>query len=118
MELKIAPLRAHTRQVAAKASPRLRQLATLDAVLEQALGGREQKLLAMVPVFLEKRYEQMRRAHENGGTSDEPTQGSPARWLGAFAQEWQAVLLAELEIRLQPVMGLVDALHNEIETPA
>jgi len=117
MESKIAPLRAQLRQVAAKASSQLRQLATLDAVLEQALGGREQKLLAMVPVFLEKRFEQLRRAHESGLNEAAPL-GKPAPWLDAFGNEWQAVLLAELDIRLQPVMGLVDALHNEIETHA
>jgi hypothetical protein len=115
MELKIRPLRAQVREALANTSPKLRQLATLDAVLEQTLGVREQKLLTMVAVFLEKRFEQMKRAHLSEHGEAEP-QGAPPKWLEAFSQEWQAVVLAELDVRWQPIMGLIEAMSNEIET--
>jgi hypothetical protein len=95
MALKIAPLRAQARQVLARSAPRLRPLAALDALMEQTLGGREHKLLAQVPALLEKRFEQLR---------DTPGAG-PA----VFGREWEAIVLAELNLRLQPVVGLMEA---------
>ncbi|MFC3109460.1 DUF3348 family protein [Undibacterium arcticum] len=41
------------------ASPRLKQLADLDATFETILRERESKLLATVPVLLKKRFEQL-----------------------------------------------------------
>lgn len=103
MELKIGAFRDHARQALSKASPRLRQLATLDAALDEALGGREQKLLSTVPAFLERRFEQLRKTHQGGG------------WLDIFGKELHEVLLAELDIRLEPVAGLIEAHSNEFK---
>lgn len=101
IESKIASLRSHVRQVLSRASPRLKQLAYLDTVMDQVIGAREQRLMSTVPVLLEKRFEQLRRAQEDG-------------WQGAFSQEWQEVLLAEMDVRLQPVVGLMEAFSNEV----
>jgi hypothetical protein len=103
MELRIGPLRAQVRQALSRASPGLRQLATLDAVLDPMLGGRAQRLLATVPAFLEKRFEHLRQNRTPG-------------WLAVFDREWQAALLAELDLRLQPVVGLMEALSNEVKS--
>lgn len=103
MASRIGPLRARVRQALSRASPGLRQLAALDAVLDPMLGGREQKLLATVPVFLERRFEHWRA-------------NQPPGWLDAFGKEWQEALLAELDVRLQPVMGLIEALRNEVKS--
>lgn len=102
MATKIAALRARLRQALSQASPRLRQLAALDAVLEQTLSGREQKLMAAVPLLFERRFEQLRQAR-------------PGDWHSAFVTEMQEVLQAELELRLQAPMGLMHALRGEIE---
>lgn len=101
MESKMGPLRSQVRQVLSRASTQLRQLAALDALMEQMLGGREQKLMASVPVFLERRFEHLRKANQPG-------------WLDTFRKEWQVVLLAELDVRLQPVVGLIEAFSNEV----
>jgi hypothetical protein len=95
MALKIAPLRAQARQVLARSAPQLRPLAAMDALMEQTLAGREHKLLAQVPVLLEKRFEQLRDAPGGG----------PA----LFEREWEAIVLAELFLRLQPVVGMMEA---------
>jgi hypothetical protein len=100
MEQMIAPLRDHVRQVLSRVSAGLRQLAALDAVLEQVLAPREQLLLPKASVLLERRFQQLRAA----GDGD---------WLQAFGQDWRQALLAELELRLEPVTGLVEALANE-----
>ncbi len=95
MALKIAPLRAQVRQVLARGLPHLRPLAALDALMEQTLAAREHKLLAQVPVLLEKRFEQLCEAPGTGPV--------------AFRREWEAIVLAELNLRLQPVVGLMEA---------
>jgi hypothetical protein len=109
MELQIAPLRDHVRQVAGRASPRLRQLAALDAVLERALTAREQEVLPTVRAHLQRRFQHLRRT--------QPQDAEPGAWLDTFRQEWRQALLAELDVRLEPVAGLVDALHNPTTHP-
>lgn len=104
MELAIPPLRAHVREVASRQSARLRQLAALDAAMEQVLAARGQALLARLPARLKRRFEQLRASA--AGDADED-------WLQAFDREWRQALLAELEVRLAPVAGLVEAAADE-----
>ncbi len=114
----IAPLRANARAALAGSSLALKQLADLDAVLEQALGARERSLLATVPLLLARRFAQLHAAHEaalDGAADDVQRWLQPGGWLTAFCQEMRAVLLAELDLRLEPVAGLIEALgHVEV----
>lgn len=117
MDGQLAALRAQLRQSLSQSSPALRQLAALDAVLEQMLGGREQRLWTLLPTYLEKRMEQRHQAHhaalQTSGQADDPTQWrQPGGWLWAFDQDMQALLLAEMQLRLQPLMGLLEAARN------
>ncbi len=102
IESKIASLRSHVRQVLSRASSPLKQLAYLDSVMDQVIGAREQRLMSTVPVLLEKRFEQLRQAEQEG-------------WQETFSQAWREVLLAEMNVRLQPVVGLVEAFSNEVK---
>ncbi|MBW0185258.1 MAG: DUF3348 domain-containing protein [Hydrogenophaga sp.] len=99
MEMGIDALRNHLRQTLAAASPSLAQLAALDAALDQMLGGREQRLLSGVPAFLKARFEHWRQAQ-------------PDAWPAHFEQDLQHALLAELDLRLQPLLGMVEALER------
>lgn len=118
MAARISPLRARVRAALAGASPRLSQLAALDATLDHALGARERSLLAAVPSWLEKRFHHLRQAHQ-ATPAAAPAPGSaaqcppPAAWRTVFCNEVQAVLHAEIDLRLQPVDGLVEALNHE-----
>jgi hypothetical protein len=62
----------------------------------------------------------LRAAHQ-GEQAGAPQPDDPARWrqpggwLHRFDKELEAALLAELEVRLQPVTGLMEALRNEGE---
>ncbi len=103
MATAIAPLRARLRQGLARAAGPLRQLAVLDALLEQQLDAHEHKLLATVPAHLEQRFKQLHTQ-----ASEEADQPAPR-----FGQDWRAALLAELDLRLQPLHGLLEALKNE-----
>jgi hypothetical protein len=119
MELNVGPLRAKVWETLAKASPMLSKLAALDEALDRTLRSRESKLLATVPALLEKRFEQLRKTHQqalvdNGQPDDSAQWMQPGGWLANFCRELQGVLLAELDLRLQPAVGLIEALSNEV----
>jgi len=122
MELHLVPLRRSLRAALVAASPDGARLASLDTVMEQVLGGRERALLATVPQWLERRFEALRQAHaatlppaDPDPASDAatpPRRRPPAPWLAGFLQDMQGLLLAELELRLHPVEGLLAALRD------
>jgi hypothetical protein len=49
---------------------------------------------------MEKRFGQLRATQAEG-------------WRGAFTAQWRELLSAELELRLEAVTGMVEALNNE-----
>jgi len=115
MSTRIGPLRASARAALSRQSPRLGQLAALDAVLDQALASRERDLLATLPALLARRFERLYQAHRatlaETGADDPGRWMQPGGWLALFRGEMQAILLAELDLRLQPVAGLITALE-------
>ncbi len=118
MAASIGPLRANARAALSGHSPALERLAAVDAVLEQALAARERNLLATVPALLGRRFEQLYAAHlaarSEAQVADEPALWlAPGGWLAVFCSEMQNVLLAELDLRLQPVAGLIETLGTE-----
>ena len=93
------------------------RLAVLDAVMERALGERERSLLANLPVLLAGHFERLRDGAEplpddGDGEGAQAVPGAPGPWLDVFRKDMQSVLLAELDIRLQPVEGLLAALRT------
>lgn len=119
MDLNVGQVRAKVRDRLVKAAPALKQLADLDAALDAILADRESKLFAKVPWLLERRFEQLLEGHQQRllGTqqADNPDGWmKPGAWLARFCHELQMVLLAELDIRLQPTLGLIEAFNNEI----
>lgn len=98
MEHEIAGLRARLRTALAARTAPAGRLAMLDTVMEQVLGPREQALLAAVPGMLEPHFTRLR--------------GTEGAWLNEFRRDMQSVLLAELEIRFQPVDALLAALRE------
>lgn len=118
MESNIGLLRTQVRAVLSDFSPALRQIAELDAAFVKVLSDRERSLLAIVPSLLERRFGQLRRAHLAGmadTSADDPNQWlQPGGWLTAFCRDLQRVLLAELDLRLQAVIGLIEAFGNEV----
>lgn len=134
MEAQISPLRATLRAALARlaqaAAPQLRQLALLDAALDKALAERERALFASIPLLLERRFQHLRAASrpaqadspvQSPSSNDSPPAADPARWLqpgGAlarFRQEMQQLLLAELDLRLQPLTGLAETYRQAIK---
>jgi len=106
MALSVDALRSHVRQRMAASTPALAQLAALDAAMEPLFGAREQRLLATtLPALLKARFGALRQAARLTDTPED------LRWLQTFAAEFEQILLAELELRLQPVTGLIEALE-------
>ncbi len=121
METCIDTLRTQVRATVAHASAALHQLALLDAAYEQALREREARLLASLPAKMELRFMHLAGSApalavpepETSPTASAKTKAPPAPskpdWLLQFEGELQQALLAELDLRLQPVLGLADA---------
>lgn len=103
METRIGALRAEVRAALAGQSQELARLAALDAVMERALAPRERQLLSTVPGLLERHAQ---RLHKEAGSDADPA-------AALDRPQWQAVLLAELDIRLQPVEGMIVALDKQ-----
>lgn len=86
---------------------RLARLAALDAVFERALAERERRWLGGLPALLAQRAAQLQAA-------------DPAQWRARYWAEQQRALQAELDQRLQPLRGLIEALQDEarLQSPA
>jgi hypothetical protein len=112
MATRIASLRIDVRTVLAQTSPALGRLAALDAAMDEMLGVHERGLLSTVPAMLQKRFDRLHRA-QPPLTQPATAAQRPVAWMQAFGKDMQAVLLAELELRMQPVEGLLEALGQE-----
>ena len=119
MESRIGALRTQVRGALTQASTRLAQLAALDDAMATAFGEREQRLMAGLPALLERRFERLldehRKAMQASGQPDDPAAWrQPGGWLAAFEQLWRQALLAELDLRLEPVAGMIEAFSSEV----
>ncbi|KAA1004226.1 DUF3348 domain-containing protein [Paraburkholderia panacisoli] len=132
METAIANLRGRLRGMLAARTPALARLAVVDAVMERALGERERNLLGAVPGMLAGHFERLREAEQQAlaaamadsarradcDTTEAPEASEdaapviPGAWLDVFRKDMRSVLLAELEVRFQPVEGLLAALRT------
>lgn len=108
MATAIQTLRALVRTQLSLSTPALQQLAALDASFESILSEREAALLGQVAKMHEKHFVQALKAH----TKQPDSPPNPAAWLLPFHQHLRSALLAELDTRLQPTLGLLEALQH------
>jgi len=110
-------LRIRVRSTIAGFSTELHKLAELDRILSDILAGHTQKLFNVTPILLESRFKELLAAHleKAGGVhnSEPPQWLTPGEWLELFYKEMQELLLAELDVRLQPIFGLLEALNEQ-----
>jgi hypothetical protein len=136
MESTLRSLRAQLRLQLSKQGSAGQQLATLDTAFENILAEREATLLAKTSKLLEKRFVQALKAHMQaqaqaqraalatetadatddidliGTTPNAPPKADPSSWLMPLRQTIRQALLAELDTRLQPALGLLEALTS------
>lgn len=101
LDLGVRALRQQVRDALRTVSAPLAQLASLDGVMEDVLWDHSRRFFAVIPRFLQQRFN-----HLMGESVTAPM-------LHQFRRETQSLLLAELETRLQPVMGLIEAFEQE-----
>ncbi|MBO1113615.1 DUF3348 domain-containing protein [Bordetella petrii] len=118
METSIAKTRGRLRALLAAQAPAKARLAMVDAIMERSLSLHERRLLGTIPGMLEGHFERLRQAaqdaQEPGAQNAEtppPAPAASAPWLAAFRADMRSVLRAELDIRLQPIEGLLAALR-------
>lgn len=99
MAARVATLRERLRGRLAEASGPLARLAQLDAVFDHTNAAQEKQALAGLPALLTRRAELHHAA-------------DPRRWRLRFWADLQRALRAELDLRLQPVLGLIEALDQ------
>ncbi len=140
MESTLRSLRAQLRRQLSQRASAGQQLASLDTAFENILAEREAALLAKTSKLLEKRFVQALKAHMQvqaqaqraalaietanatvdasddidamaSGTNESP-KADPSSWLMPLRQTIRQALLAELDTRLQPALGLLEALTS------
>ncbi len=123
MEIAIAPLRERVRAALAECGGEAGRLAAVDAVMAEVLAAQERRLLATLAPMLGRHFERLcAPGAEPSAEAPQPVDDaaaqptapapSPEARRDWFRLDLQAVLLAELELRLQPVQGLLAALRQ------
>lgn len=115
LEIKVQHLRSEIRDAVSGIAPACAQLARIDEALFESLFDVSLEIFAVIPKLLEKRFSQLFASHrkefpENPEVADFERWMEPGGWISAFCIEMRELLLAELEVRLQPVVGMIDAL--------
>jgi len=111
---RVATFRTRLRAQLSEAGPALAQLAAYDAVFDRALAEAEQQRLSGLSALLVQRGLdlQARQPSEPGEPADADA-WPPVGWRATFWADVQRLLRAELDLRLQPVLGLLEALNLE-----
>ena len=135
MESTLRSLRAQLRLQLSQRASAGQPLAALDGAFENILAEREAALLAKTSKLLEKRFVQALKAHMLAQTqpatliteitdatvdatdASDPNpnntpKSDPSIWLMPLRQTIRQALLAELDTRLQPALGLLEALTS------
>jgi hypothetical protein len=110
---KVRNLHTRTREALAGHSPELARLCTLDAAIGTALSGHTRRYFTAVPKLLDRRFRQLLAPP---GDAAETEADQRVRALTRFQGEMRELLLAEIEARLLPVLGLIEALEETMTT--
>lgn len=131
MQSSILKLQTYIRRYLANYSDHLAQLAALDHKLSNVLAAYSRKAFGIIPLLFAKRFRYLctepvnvqqsaarpKKKKQLLGDQQQgiPEQDRAEKGLQMFFLEMQSVLLAELDIRLQPTLGLIEALAIEEE---
>ncbi|MDO9264694.1 MAG: DUF3348 family protein [Desulfosalsimonadaceae bacterium] len=115
LDIRVQHLRAEIRDSISGLSPVLAQLSRMDKALSESISEASREIFALVPKLLEQRFTRLFDIHrpelpENPEVTDLEPWMKPGGWISAFCIEMRELLLAELEVRLQPVVGMIDSL--------
>ncbi len=118
-------LRDNARKAMKVHNQNLGRLAELDSVFDRTMAGYTSQCFAHIPKVLEQRFQALfqtgqiqARQIQARQTPSEPSHEpgiAPADWRHRYCEEAQDLLLAELDVRLEPVLGLLEACHKEVK---
>ena len=116
LDAKVMQCRNFVRKNIENHSLPMKQLVTLDIAIANTIAANTKQAFTSVPKLLKHRFQQLLLS--NAGSSIEiDLAGTPTLpWLSEFLFEMRQLLLAELDVRLQPVLGLIEAFDEEINT--
>lgn len=116
MDFEVQHIQSFVRDGAAGLSAELAKLVLLDSTLGDTLNGHARKLFPVVPRLLGVRFAFLHQQHQQ--SEPQPEHDQPANWIGTggwldqFRLDCHMLLLAELDIRMQPVLGLIEAIEE------
>lgn len=116
LDMHTRQLRARLRYVLAEGNPDQQRVAALDAAFDDTLWRHARRGFAYIPLRLKAQHKALLSEHlaqrAEHPEADDPLQWSaPGGWLVGFVASMQALLLAELDVRIQPLTGLLAALR-------
>lgn len=122
MDAKIPSMQNRVRVALASVSPDMAQLVALDQVMAETLQSHARKCLNLVPRLIQRRFAFLLAEHESqraerGEPEDASRWMQSGGWLALFSRELQSILLAELDVRLLPTLGLLEALEASPDKP-
>ena len=87
-------------------SPSLKQLCTLDTALNETINSNIRKAFNSIPYHVEQRFHYwQQQIFESFDVA-----------MASFSQELKQLLITELDARLQPTYGLVEAVNEQVST--
>lgn len=103
-------MRDKVRKAMKEHNQNLARLAELDSVFDHTMASYSSQCFSHIPRVLEQRFQALQTPTEHAKKADM----QPEDWFQRYCEEAQALLLAELDVRLEPVLGLLEACHNEV----
>ncbi|MCB1773503.1 MAG: DUF3348 family protein [Gammaproteobacteria bacterium] len=125
-DARIHRLQLRVREALSGRSASLARLVALDENLRELVSAQTRKSLAAIPNLLGRRFDALLKAAQGrdrqDGDDEVDTPGNAPGatafgaegWLQGFYRDMQDLLLAELDLRLMPVLGLVEAVEEEV----
>lgn len=127
IEQKLQHLLSTVRDAATGFSPRLAQLVMLETSLGEAMASYDRQCLASVPKLLQGHFEELRDTCTDDVSHGDTIEGevnsgeteivATPLWAQQFAADMRELLLAELELRFMPILGLVEAFDEDSLEP-
>lgn len=113
IDAKIRGLHLRSREAVSRLSPRLERICAIDAALTDALSAHSRRYFTSVPRLLGRRLEFLFQRHQQQVEAGLDPASSWLETREQFRREAQGLLLAEIEARLLPSLGLIEALNEE-----
>ncbi|MCV6614497.1 MAG: DUF3348 domain-containing protein [Cellvibrionaceae bacterium] len=115
IEQKCQHMLSMVRDAASGVSPRLAKLVEVETALGNALASYDKQCLGKNAELLKNCFARHLSAAANSSGEPATHEAEPPAWVQNLAEDMRGLLLAELELRLLPVLGLLDALEEESE---